>query len=287
MPELEFNPMFFAQLKNELWKLFGKKRTYIGFGAFILVQTVMLLMFRYTRWQDQFERLLAGNGYLASEYISALTVALQMLLPQVLLLLPLYVALIGGDLVAKEVEDGTLRMILSRPISRLRLLVMKWLAGIIFSAVLVLALGLIALCFARIVFPWKGMFAFSLLRSTFGIFSASEGLLLYSISLLFVVANSVALLSVAFMFSCFNIKPAAATILSLSYLFINMVMENLPFFEDYQNWFITHHFDCWLLVFRTPTPWPQILQSEAILLGISATAFVIGSTAFLVRDIKS
>ena len=75
--------MFWAQLKNELWKLFGKKRTYIGFGAFVLAQTVMLLLFKYTPWQDQFERLLAGNGYVAMEYMSALTVALLMLWPQV------------------------------------------------------------------------------------------------------------------------------------------------------------------------------------------------------------
>ena len=112
----------YRQLQNELWKLFGKKRTYIGFGAFVLVQTVMLLMFKFTRWQSHFERLLSGNGYLATEYVSALSVAVVMLTPQILLLLPLYVALVGGDLVAKEAEDGTLRMILSRPISRLRLL---------------------------------------------------------------------------------------------------------------------------------------------------------------------
>ena len=279
--------MFFAQLKNELWKLFGKKRTYIGFGAFLLVQTVMLLMFKYTRWQGQVEKLLAGNGYLAADYISALTVAVVMLTPQVLLLLPLYVALVGGDLVAKEAEDGTLRMILARPISRLRLLLVKWAAGIVFSTVLVIALGLVALCFASLIFPWKGLFVFAPMRSTFGIFPSGEGLLLYSFSLLFVAANAVAQLSVAFMFSCFNIKPAAATILSLSYLFVNMVMENIPFFEPYQNWFITHHFDCWLLVFHSPTPWPRILQSEMILLAISATVFVIGSAAFYLRDIKS
>jgi ABC-2 type transport system permease protein len=178
-------------------------------------------------------------------------------------------------------------MILSRPISRWRLLVVKWLAGIVFSALLVLALGVIALCFARMVFPWQGMFVFAPLRSTFAVFPSGEGLMLYSFSLLFVVANAVAQLSLAFMFSCFNIKPAAATILSLSYLFINMVMENIPFFEDYQNWFITHHFDCWLLVFHTPTPWARILQSETILLAISATAFVIGGVVFYVRDIKS
>jgi ABC-2 type transport system permease protein len=279
--------MFLTQLKNELWKLFGKKRTYIGFGAFLVVQTIILFMFKYTRWEAQVEKLLAGNGYLASDYISALTVAMVVLTPQVLMLLPLYVALVGGDLVAKESEDGTLRMILSRPISRLRLLAVKWFAGIIFSVVLVLALGLMALFFARLVFPWKGLFVFAPFRSTFAVFPAGDGFLLYLFSLLFVAANAVAQLSVAFMFSCFNIKPAAATILALSYLFMNMVMENLPFFEPYQNWFITHHFDCWLLVFHSPTPWLQILQSEVLLLAISATVFVVGCTAFQTRDIKS
>jgi len=36
----------------------------------------------------------------------------------------------------------------------------KWVAGTVFSAVLVLALGAIALGFARILFPWQGMFVF-------------------------------------------------------------------------------------------------------------------------------
>src|SRR3954452_14769554 len=140
--------MFTAHLTNELWKLFGKKRTYIGFGAFLLAQNAMLLIFRLTRWQSEMERHLSGNGYLAREYVSALTVSVIMLIPQILLLMPLYAALVGGDLVAKEAEDGTLRMILSRPISRFQLLLIKWVAGIVFSAVLVIVLGATALFFA-------------------------------------------------------------------------------------------------------------------------------------------
>jgi len=279
--------MFAAQLKNELWKLFGKKRTYIGFGAFVVAQTVMLLMFKYTRWQSDFERLLAGNGYLASEYISALTVALVMLFPQWALLMPLYVALVGGDLVAKEAEDGTLRMILSRPISRVRLLLVKWVAGIVFTAALVLALGGIALGFARLYFPWKGMFVFVQGHLMFSLFSPGEGLALYAFSHLFLVLNAITMLSVAFMFSCFNMKPAAATILTLSFLFASMVIEHIPFFERYQNWFITYHLGCWFQVFQEPTPWAQILQSEIILLAFSTTAVVIGAMGFQVRDIKS
>jgi len=99
--------------------------------------------------------------------------------------------------------------------------------------------------------------------------------------------NAVAMFSVASMFSCFNMKPASATILALSYLFMNMVMEHIPFFESYQNWFITHHFACWVLVFRTPIPWAQIMQSEIVLLATIATTFVIGALSFQVRDIKS
>jgi ABC-2 type transport system permease protein len=281
--------MFLAQLKNELWKLFGKKRTYIGFGAFIVAQTAMLLIFKRTRWHENFERLLSGNGYLASEYISALTVAIIMLLPQLALLMPLYVTLVGGDLVAKEVEDGTLRMILSRPVSRLRLLIVKWIAGSIFTAALVVALGITALVFARFCFPWSGMFVFLQddSETTFGLFPASQGLALYAFSHLLIVGDMVTMLSVSFMFSCFNMKPAAATILALSYLFINMVMEHIPFFESYQNWFVTHHLQSWYWVYQQPTPWPAIMQSQIILLAISATAFIIGAMAFQVRDIKS
>ena len=278
--------MFIAQLRNELWKLFGKKRTYIGFGAFILAQTAMLLAFKFTRWQSDFERLLSGNGYVATEFVSALTVSVVMLMPQIILLMPLYATLVGGDLVAKEYEDGTLRMILSRPISRVRLLLVKWAAGIVFAAVLVLVLGGTALGFAKLVFPWKGMFVFAP-GMAFSVFSPGEGLARFLFAHLFLVVNASAILSVAFMFSCFNMKPAAATIVALSYLFVNVVMESIPFFDRFDNWFITHHFRCWLLVFQNPVPWAQILQSQVALLTICATTFVVGCTAFYVRDIKS
>lgn len=278
--------MFYHHLKNELWKLFGKKRTYIGFGAFLLAQNAMLLAFRFTRWREDMEKLLAGNGYLAQEYVSALTVAVLMLIPQVLLLMPLYAALVGGDLVAKEAEDGTLRMILSRPISRFRLLLVKWLAGAVFAAVLVVVLGGMALLFARLWFPWRGMFVFAP-GMVFNVLGAGEGLKLYVCSHLFMAVNAGVILGVAFMFSCFNMKPAAATILSLSFLFVNLVMESIPFFERYHEWLLPYHFRGWLLVYSQPTPWDRIGSSLCILLAANVTAFLIGAAAFQARDIKS
>ena len=280
--------MLIAHLRNELKKLFGKKRTYIGFGAFLLAQNAMLLAFRFTHWEKSVERQLEGNGYMAQEYISALTVALIMLIPQILLLLPLYTALVGGDLVAKEAEDGTLRMILSRPISRFRLLLAKWMAGGIFSAVLVLALGAMALIFARCWFPWRGMFVFSAWpEQIFNVLGAGEGLKLYVYSHLFMALNASVILGLAFMFGCFNMKPAAATILALSFLFLNMVMEHIPFFEQYQEWFLLYHFRAWLLTYADPVPWSRIIGSLCILIAFNLTTFLIGTAAFQARDIKS
>jgi ABC-2 type transport system permease protein len=278
--------MFLAQLKNELWKLFGKKRTYIGFGAFLLVQIIMLLVFKFGRAGNDYMRMLANNGYAAADYFSALTVAVVMIMPQIVLLMPLYVSLVGGDLVAKESEDGTLRMILARPITRVRLLFVKWVAGAIFAAVLVTVLGVTALGLARLFLPWQGLFVF-VPGQAFSVLSASDGFVRYLFAHVFLVVNASTVLSIAFMFSCFNMKPAAATILALSYLFVNLVMEGIPFFDSYKNWFITHHFRCWLMVFSDPIPAWQIVQSQLLLLAASATAFVLGATAFHVRDIKS
>jgi ABC-2 type transport system permease protein len=278
--------MFYHHLRNELWKLFGKKRTYIGFGAFLLGQNAMLLAFRFTHWQRNMARLLAGNGYLAQDYVSALTVAVVMLIPQILLLMPLYAALVGGDLVAKEVEDGTLRMILSRPISRFRLLWVKWLAGAIFSAVLVLVLGATALAFARLWFPWRGMFV-SVPGLVFNVLNAEQGFRLYLCSHVFLAINACVILGLAFMFSCFNMKPAAATILALSFLFLNFVVQNIPFFEEYREWLLTYHFQTWVLVYSQPTPWERMAQSLCVLFAFSLTSFLVGAAAFQARDLKS
>jgi len=280
--------LFLCQLGFELLKLFGKKRTYIGFGAFLVAQLAMLLAFQFSDWQKGTVRLLEGNGYLAADYISALSVAVVMLIPQIILLMPLYACLVGGDMVAKECEDGTLRMILCRPISRVRLLGLKWLAGLVFCALLVVSLGLMAVVFARFWFPWGGLFVFSPgpVR-VFSIFSPWDGLALYGVAHVILAVNACTMFGLAFMFSCFNMKPAAATILALSILLLSLVMEAMPFFEEYRELCLTHHFRGWLLVFAEPFDGLRLVQSLLILLGVNVTAFLVGLVAFHARDIKS
>ncbi len=279
--------MFYLQLRNELWKLFAKKRTYIGFLMFLLAQNVIILIFRFTNGpRANMMRTLEGNGYLAQEFISALTVATFMLLPIAYMLLPLYVSLVGGDLVAKEAEDGTLRMILCRPISRTRLLLLKWTAGAVFSFLLVVALGLFGVGFASLWFPWKGLFVF-IPGELFSVFDAAAGWRHYAAAHLMMATKACTVMGLAFMFSCFNVKPAAATILAISFVFVNFIMQNIPYFRDLQHWFLTYHLNIWTFMFSHPIPWWRIGESLSILLGFNLTFLAVGVMAFQLRDIKS
>jgi len=231
-------------------------------------------------------RQLETNGYNASQYLTSLTIATVMLFPIAYVLLPLYVTLIGGDLVAKEAEDGTLRMILSRPISRFRLLLVKWLAGVIFSTMLVGMLGLIGVGFASCFFPWGGLFVF-IPGEMFSVLDASNGLWHYAGAHVFLAVKATTVLSLAFMFSCFNMKPAAATILALSVTFVSFVLMQIPFFKDLQPWFFTYYLNIWQNLLIQPVPWWKVAQSFCVLVGFNLTFLIIGFTAFHVRDIKS
>jgi ABC-2 type transport system permease protein len=280
--------MIYSQLRNELWKMFGKKRTYIGFGVFLLAHSAILLIFRFWKGpQLSMARRLELMGYASQKFISSVTMATLVLVLVGATLMPLYVALVGGDLLAKEAEDGTLRMILARPISRFRLALVKWVVGLIFSIVLTLVLGALGAALATCLFPAGGLFVVLPTEGVFSVFEPAAGWGRYAGATLVLSVNAATIMGMALMFSCFNIKPAAATILALSVLLTSRILQELPYFHDLQQWFITYHMRYWLQVFEQRVPWPETLQSLSVLAGVNLTLLIIGCVAFQVRDIKS
>jgi len=104
---------------------------------------------------------------------------------------------------------------------------------------------------------------------------------------LFMTVEAVTLMTLAFMFSCFNVKPAAATILAISFFFISMILHDMPYFRELREWFMVQHLYLWTHFFRTHIPWWRVGESLSILAGYNLTFLVIGCTAFQMRDIKS
>lgn len=279
--------IFMRQFQLELLKLFARKRTYIGFGAFLAAEILILSMIQLKPAQRAFSRLLETNGFLFQDYFSGLTMAFLMTSTTVFILGSLYVALVSGDMVAKEVEDGTLRMILCRPVSRLRLLLVKYLACITYTASLMFFIVITSLLVG---ISYKGLgnlFVYAPLRGVFGLYATGPGLMrfCYAASLLCLVTTTTA--TVGFTFSCFNMKPAAATVVTLSLFFIDFLLQAIPYFESIRDWFLSYHISCWLLVFQPHIPWWKLLESLIYLMTINVSFLTVGVLHFTQRDFKS
>src|SRR5579862_5437554 len=67
--------LFFFQLAYELKKMFARKRTYIGFGAFFVMECLMLFGFNTPGTRRHIRHMLEENGYAFDEYFSGLTIA--------------------------------------------------------------------------------------------------------------------------------------------------------------------------------------------------------------------
>src|SRR4051812_26665382 len=106
-------------IRQELYKIFRRPRTYISF-AIIAAISLIVEAAMYADGGSFVEMVMGGvtesldvqgniiNGYLITYII------LQSLIVQI----PLLVALVAGDSIAGEAGNGTLRLLLTRPISR-------------------------------------------------------------------------------------------------------------------------------------------------------------------------
>ena len=279
--------LFFLQMRNELHKLFARKRTYLGFAAFVAVEILLLLLLNLPKPKAGFRKLIEQNGYGFDQYFSGATLGLLMLMWTTFLLGALYLALVAGDVVAKEVEDGTLRMILCRPISRLRVGFLKYAACVLYTFALTFFIGITALLAGLLYCGWGGLFAIAPLEQLLAMHEAWPGLWRYLGALPLLGFGLVSITSLGFLFSCCEMKPAAATILTLSIFFFDSIFRSIPYFESLRGWFMTSHMTLWLRVFEYHIPWWRIAEDVTWLGALNATFVLVGLAILQQRDFKA
>ena len=93
--------------------------------------------------------------------------------------------------------------------------------------------------------------------------------------------------ALAFTLSCFDLKPAAATIAALTFFVADYVLRGVPYFHTIQDYFLTAKMCAWVQLFQVAIPWDVVFADYAMLLALDATLFVIGWVRFEERDFKS
>lgn len=149
-------------LQIELFKIGKRPRTYIAFVAIAAIafifqfafkadgQSYMDLMLQSVKDTFEFERIKAINGYFMC-YIILNTLLIQV---------PILVALIAADSISGEANMGTLRLLITKPISRTQLILVKFAAATIFTILLLLWMAITSLIFSLMIFGADDMLIF-------------------------------------------------------------------------------------------------------------------------------
>lgn len=279
--------LFFTQFRAELYKMLARKRTFLGFGAFLVLEIVIFWVLHIDGVENGFRRMIQRQGESFETYFSALTLGFVVLMLS-LMLSAVFMTLVAGDVVAKESEDGNLRLVLARPISRLRLLTLKYLSCLVFSLVLMQFIVWTVLLMGIAIRGWGGgLFVFSPEEEMFVLFDATEGLQRYALASVGLTLSMMGITSMGFFMSCFRVKPATATITALAYMFVDSILRESHLMDNYKEYLITYYMSAWRTLFMETIPWVSICRSYSILVGISLTLFVLGVAVFQSRDLKS
>ena len=261
----------------------------MGYAAFLAMEALILFVYKLESSQRHMRGLVERNGLEFGTYYSSLTITFTIMLLSMFLLGSIYFALVAGDIVAKENEDGNLRLVFARPISRLRLLAIKYSAVCLYTISFVFFVGISGYLMAVMAVGREG--GLFVMEPKMKVFAAYpdwwEGAGRLALSAAGIGLSMITLSSIAFFFSCLRVKPAAATILTLTLLFVDMILQGFPFFRPYESWFVTWRMSAWVYLLEQPLSWAKLAESYAFLLGLNATLFTLGWLAFQTRDFKT
>lgn len=232
-------------LQIELFKIFKRPRTYIAFIAIAAIVTLIQLALyldgkTYVGFMLQsIERFnVEGkilNGYFVCYFI------LQTLLIHV----PLLIALVGGDMIAGEANMGTLRLLISKPISRSTLLISKFLAATIYTLLLLIWMAILSLFLSLLIFGSGDLMVFQ--SQVIIQIPASDVFWRYLAAFGFAAIAMTAVAALSFFLSLFAENSIGPIVAAMSIVIVCTILTtmDLPLFLTIKPYLFTSHMLGW------------------------------------------
>ena len=291
-----------ALLKIEIFKIFKRPRTYIAFSVIALIIILIQIALKFggeeyvglmlSGMGDSFEQVPSKdilNGYLVCFIILNL----------LLIHIPILVALVSGDAVAGEANMGTLRLLASKPVSRIKLLIVKFTASVIYTLILLIWVAVLALFVSIALFGvnWLGVPR----ELQFNVMESDDVMWRYALAFCFAAIGLICVAALAFMLSVFSdnsIGPIVTTVCVII-VFTILTQLQIPFYdESIKPYLFTTHMLGWKGFFYVKgvdgvtekgsiENLSSIIKSAAILIGYTAAFLGIAFWYFKRKNILS
>jgi ABC-2 type transport system permease protein len=268
-------------------KIVKKWRTYIGFlTVAVIIPLIMLAMklegghfIQGATRQLQNDFIFVGNLF-NGWFIT------HLIMNSLFVHIPFLITLVAGDVLAGEATSGTYRLLLSRPISRTKVLIVKYMTTIFYTTVFILFMAFLSIGLGLLIFGTGDLITFGqeiLLipsdelwwRFTFGFIGAIIGM--------WTVA------SLAFFLSSFVENAIGPIIGTMAVLVIFLIISSLPvkLFDPYKPYLFTTYITVWMKAFEDPVNWKEYFDWIGYLLAYCLGFFLITLYIFRRKDILS
>jgi ABC-2 type transport system permease protein len=274
----------------ETYKTFSRWRTYISFSAIAIVVIVSEVVMKLSageilyRMMKIFQKdfLISGNvlnGWFITGFI----------MNSLHIHIPFLITLVAGDMVSGEAMSGTVRLLLIRPPSRIRIITAKYLTTLFYTAGLVLFFAVLCALLGIALFGTGDLIVHH--YGKFGFVLIPEVQIPLRMLLAFAAAiwSMTVVASLAFLFSALAENSVGPIIGTMAVVIVFLVFGNLPldFFRNLSPYLFTSYMNLWQRSLDVPIPWGSIIRS-ALILGLhNVGLFLIALMIYRRKDIKS
>ena len=266
-------------LRSELRLVFGRRRNQILLLVLALVPVLVGVAIRVSTGEAEpgegppFLDRVSGNGLFLS-FTGLATV--------VPFFLPLTVGVVSGDAVAGEAQTGTLRYLLTVPVSRARVLAVKYGALVAFAAVASFLVAAVGLVVGWALFPTGDV---TLLSGTTITPGAAVGRA--ALVALYVTASLAGLAAIGLAVSTFTEVPVGAMATTVVLAITSQILDAIPQLSWLHPWLFSHHWLAFGDLLRDPVPTDAIVDGLVLQAGWIAVALTVAWSRFTTRDITS
>jgi ABC-2 type transport system permease protein len=220
-------------LRSELGMVFRRRRNQVILAVLAAVPVLIAVAVRLAAPPDDpadgppFLYAIAGNGVFVA--LTSLTVVLP-------LFLPLAVAVVSGDSVAGEASLGTLRYLLVVPVSRTRMLLVKYAGAAAYCLVAALTVGVVGAGIGALLFPVGPVTLLSGAQVSLG-----SGLVRVALVALYVAAMMAGLAAIGLFVSTLTESPIAAMATTAVLAVTSQVLDTVPQLDWLHPWLFSHY----------------------------------------------
>lgn len=283
----------FRLIKNELIKMLVQKRSYIMLLGHVLFMALCYIGLKITPIEKLQLKITMRSDLVFNNFvglIDGLFFARMVFVPTFIALMPIIVASLAGEIVAGEMQDGSLKLYLARPRNRTSVLVSKLISVFIATLIYSCYFSLVSLVFGIILFGYSptqliinsnGQFGATVFVSTFDI-----GLIRYAWATLYASVALMALGSLALFLSTIFNRMTAATISAVSIYFIMFIFSSLPFAESMKPYLLSELVNNSAIFSLARIPINRLFVNVAILFSYISLLSMSAVVFFNCKDIK-